>query len=60
MNDGDCSVIEHLSGHVTVIDDSAAEKVGDPVQMSFASRSGNTGSRQVLWATSTGAATRIT
>ena len=26
VNDGDCSIIEHLSGHITVIDVSAAEK----------------------------------
>jgi beta-lactamase superfamily II metal-dependent hydrolase len=37
VNDGDCSIIEHLSRHITVIDVSSAEKVGEPVlHMSFA------------------------
>ena len=31
VNHGDCAIIEHLSGHVTVIDVCAAEKVGEPV-----------------------------
>jgi competence protein ComEC len=36
VNDGDCSIIEHVSDHITVIDMSAAEKVGEPVEMSLA------------------------
>jgi len=34
VNHGDCSIIQHYSGHVTVIDVCNASSVGEPVQLS--------------------------
>ncbi|MBA4064837.1 MAG: hypothetical protein C0501_14210 [Isosphaera sp.] len=39
VNDGDCSIIEHLSGHVTVIDVSAAKKPAEKVAAATANYS---------------------